>query len=49
MIVAVCCICYAGEVAGVLCGVEGEGVCGELLPYITGLTWRETAENWTLS
>ena len=30
------CICYAGEVAGVLCGVGGEGVCGELLPYITG-------------
>ena len=28
-------ICYAGDVAGVLCGVGGEGVCGELLHYIT--------------
>ena len=35
-VVAVCCICYAGEMAGILCGVGGEGVCGELLPYITG-------------
>ena len=26
----------AGEVAGVLCGVGGEGVCWEMLPYITG-------------
>ena len=25
-----------GEVAGVLCAVGGEGVCGELMPYITG-------------
>ena len=35
-VVAVCCICYAGDVAGILCGVGGEGVLGELLPYITG-------------
>ena len=25
-----------GEVAGVLCAVGGEGVCREVLPYITG-------------